>query len=170
MLMLPLKPLYAALLLSVAADFLALFALCVLARPLKLEPRTRFTVLPLTLDTSLSCAPGICFCSVFASGISLADPYSISVLLETLALPVPATLKPLALSWLAVVAARPGVFVALNTWTCTLFVLTVCTCGDFAALASLRATRSRWLSRATARNNGFASCVFSSTWLPGLGG
>src|SRR5215469_12715977 len=100
---------------------LGFLAGCVEVRPLKPDPRTRFRVLPLTADTSLSCAAGISFSSVSASGSSDVDPYSMIVLLEALALPVPRTLEALGGRWFGGVAARPAVLVAFRTWTCTLF-------------------------------------------------
>src|SRR5690349_4300227 len=112
----PLTPppaLFLTLLTAFDTDPLLLLLLCVLGTPLKPAPSTRCRSWPLMLDTSFSCDPGICFCSVSASGSSDADPYSMMVVLEALALPVPATLKPLVVSCVAVVAARPEVLVAL---------------------------------------------------------
>src|SRR5215831_21105993 len=106
--------------------------------------------------TCLIWALGISLWSVFTWGICAADVYSMTVLLAVpVALPVPATLNPRAVSWDAVVAARPATPVPLSTWSCTWPGLTVGT-GWGLACAARRAVLRMWLSLAIARNRSSA--------------
>src|SRR6266568_1000566 len=137
--------------------------------PLKPEPRTRLSVPPLRLVTCLAVAPGISFWSVFTWGIWVAEAYSMIVPLAAVALPVPTTLKPRAVSWLAVVEASPATPVPLRTWSCTWPGLTVGSDCDL-AWAARRAVLRMWLSLAIARNKSSAGGWANSTRSFGLGG
>src|SRR6266849_7972915 len=117
--------------------------------------------------TCLTWAPGICCWSVFTWASWDADAYSIVVLLAAVALPVLATLNPRAVSWFAVVAARPATDVPFRTWSCTLPGFTVGT-GSGLARPARRAAFRMWLSRAIARNNWSADGWLNSTRLLGL--
>src|SRR5262249_23853593 len=127
-------------------------------------------VLPLSPVTCLIWAPGISLWSVFTWGICADDVYSITVLLAVpVALPVQATLNPRAVSWLAVVAARPATPVPLSTWSCTWPGLTVGTGWGLAWSARFAVFRM-WLSLAIAWNSSSAGGRVNSTCALGLAG
>src|SRR6266704_89498 len=109
------------------------------------------------------------FWSVFTWGIWVAEAYSMIVPLAAVALPVPATLKPRAVSWLAVVEASPATLVPLRTWSCTWPGLTVGSDCDL-AWAARRAVLRMWLSLAIARNKSSAGGWANSTRSFGLSG